>query len=292
MTRFIPKNLIGETTALGGFPGFLSTLTQKSAGATATSPKTSKAASRVDTSPLWNQQPKSAPQSANPNAPIVQFRGVTKSYTQGNSCLQNVNLQVKRGDFLFITGPSGSGKSTLLKLIYGEERPDRGEIVVDGLPVHQLKGNRLALLRRRLGVVFQDYKLITRRTIAENVAFVLRAQGIPRKEIQRRLASALAIVDLQDKADAFPHQLSGGEQQRASIARAIVGSPTMLLADEPTGNLDAENAFQVLKILTKLNTFGITVMVTTHDTKLFQATQFPVIHLCNGRLQATQPTQR
>lgn len=215
---------------------------------------------------------------------LVQFRGVSKSYAQQFS-LRDINLQVKRGDFWFITGPSGSGKSTLMKLIYGAERPDHGSVLVEGIEVNQLRGDRLAYLRRRLGIVFQDYKLLSRRTIAENAAFVLRAQGIPRAEIDRRLTPALKLVGLIDKAHAFPDQLSGGEQQRASIARAIIASPTLLLADEPTGNLDRDNAQQVLKILTQLNAAGITVLVTTHDRQLIQSTQFPVIHLNQGQVR-------
>lgn len=216
---------------------------------------------------------------------MVQLNAVTKTYANGTVSLQNINLRVHRGDFLFIMGPSGSGKSTLLKLIYGEERPDRGAVIVDNLNVGLLWGDRLSLLRRRLGIVFQDYRLIPRRTVAENAALVLRAQGVPRSEIQRRLQPALEVVGLQDKAHCFPDQLSGGEQQRASIARAIIGTPDLLLADEPTGNLDPENAQQVIKILKRLNAVGITVLVATHDEALPEMFQHPVIHLHQGRLQ-------
>lgn len=218
---------------------------------------------------------------------MVQFKGVTKFYRRNAACgLLNVNLEVPRGEFLFITGPSGSGKSTLMKLIYAEERPSHGEVIVDNLNVGQLKGDRLAFLRRRLGIVFQDYKLIPRRTVAENVAFVLRAQGMARQEIQQRLLPTLKLVGLQKKADCFPDELSGGEQQRASIARAIVATPTLLLADEPTGNLDPENAQQVLEILEKLNSLGITILVTTHDSVLIQRFKHPVVSLNQGHLQS------
>ncbi len=148
-----------------------------------------------------------------------------------------------------------------------------------------LWGDRLSLLRRRLGIVFQDYRLIPRRTVAENVALVLRTQGVPRAEIHHRLQSALEVVGLQHKATCFPEQLSGGEQQRASIARAIIGTPDLLLADEPTGNLDPENAHQVIRILRRLNSVGITVMVTTHNQALVQATNHPVVYLHQGCLQ-------
>ncbi len=196
----------------------------------------------------------------------------------------NINLEVKRGDFLFITGPSGSGKSTLLKLLYGEERANQGNVIVDGCNLNELRGDNLSYLRRRIGVVFQDYKLIPRRTVTENVAFVLWAQGFPRKEINRRLQPALKMVGLLHKADCFPDQLSGGEQQRVSIARAIVGMPPLLLADEPTGNLDPDNSLQVVKILKKLNTIGITVIVTTHDENLIRVSNHPTVQLRNGQL--------
>ncbi|MFB8791152.1 MAG: cell division ATP-binding protein FtsE [Potamolinea sp.] len=195
-----------------------------------------------------------------------------------------VNLEVKRGDFLFITGPSGAGKSTLLKLIYGAQQPTEGEVFVDQLNVGQLKGDRLSLLRRRIGIVFQDYKLIGSRTVSENVAFVLWAQGFTRKEIERRLPPTLKLVGLQHKANSFPDELSGGEQQRVSLARAIVSTPPVLLADEPTGNLDPDNSRQVLSILQKLNAIGATVIVTTHDERLVQMANKPVVQLRDGRL--------
>jgi cell division transport system ATP-binding protein len=221
----------------------------------------------------------------------IHLRGVTKTYQETGFNLRDLNFVVKQGDFLFITGPSGSGKSTLMKLVYGAERPDFGEVRVGGQNVANLSGNRLSMLRRRLGVVFQDYKLIPRWTIAENVAFVLRSQGVPQAEIQRRLAPTLKLVGLQNKADCFPTQLSGGEQQRASIARAIVGSPRLLLADEPTGNLDQDNSLQVLSILKKLNSLGITVVVATHDLHLIRMGKEPVAKLQDGQLKMVAPTE-
>jgi cell division transport system ATP-binding protein len=215
---------------------------------------------------------------------IVTLRSVCKTYANGCQALINLNLEVKRGEFLFVTGPSGSGKSTLLKLLYGEERCNEGDVIVDGCNLTTLKGNRLSQLRRRIGIVFQDYKLIPRRTVLENVAFVLWAQGFTRKEIHRRLQPALKLVGLQHKADCFPDELSGGEQQRVSLARAIVGTPPILLADEPTGNLDADNSWQVIKILQKLNAIGITVIVTTHDERLIRLSNHPVVKLRNGHL--------
>lgn len=237
--------------------------------------------------------PRSASPAASPPAPglnqpkaeaIVTLRGVSKTYSNGSQALINVNLTIGRGDFLFVTGPSGSGKSTLLKLLYGEERASEGDVVVDDCNLTELRGDRLSLLRRRIGIVFQDYKLIPRRTVSENIAFVLWAQGLPRKEVQRRLQPALKMVGLQHKAECFPEQLSGGEQQRVSIARAIVGTPPILLADEPTGNLDPENSWQVIQILKKLNAVGITVIVTTHDEGLIRRANHAVVQLRNGYL--------
>jgi cell division transport system ATP-binding protein len=193
-------------------------------------------------------------------------------------------LRVTKGEFLFVTGPSGSGKSTLLKLLYGEEKPTQGQVIVNGNAIVPLKGNQLSKLRRQIGIVFQDYKLIPRRTVLENVAFVLWAQGFTRKEIHRRLMPTLKMVGLQDKADCFPHELSGGEQQRVSIARAVVGTPQILLADEPTGNLDPDNSQQVIKILQRLNAIGVTVIVTTHDEHLVRQSHHPVVQIREGHL--------
>ncbi|MBD1805356.1 cell division ATP-binding protein FtsE [Microcoleus sp. FACHB-SPT15] len=215
---------------------------------------------------------------------IIKLQGVTKTYPNGSRGLLDVNLEVNRGDFLFVTGPSGAGKSTLLKLLYGAERPTQGDVILEQFNVGKLRGDRLSLLRRRIGIVFQDYKLIPRRTVSENIAFVLWAQGFTRKEIQRRLLPTLKLVGLQHKADCFPEELSGGEQQRVSLARAIIGTPPVLLADEPTGNLDPDNSRQVLRILKKLNAMGATVIVTTHDEQLVQMSNQPVVQLRDGHL--------
>ncbi|MBU6229515.1 MAG: cell division ATP-binding protein FtsE [Cyanobacteria bacterium REEB459] len=225
------------------------------------------------------ERPKPAPA-------IVSLTQVEKIYPNGSAALRDATLTVNQGDFLFVTGPSGSGKSTLLKLLYGHERPTAGHVLVDNEPIAQLQGNRLAMMRRRIGIVFQDYKLIPRRTVAENVAFVLWAQGFTRKEIHRRLWPTLKMVGLQAKAQCFPDELSGGEQQRVSIARAVVNTPPLLLADEPTGNLDSDNSLQVIKILKKLNSIGITVIVTTHDEHLVRLSNHPVVQIKNGRIQS------
>jgi cell division transport system ATP-binding protein len=218
---------------------------------------------------------------------MVQLRNVTKTYVN-QVALSNVNLEVKKGEFLFVTGASGSGKSTLLKMLYGEELPTQGEVTVDECNVASLRGNALSLLRRRIGIVFQDYKLIQQRTVAENVTVVLEAQGYTRKEIQRRLEPTLKLVGLLSKANCFPNELSGGEQQRVGIARAIVSTPPLILADEPTGNLDPDNSWQIIQIFRTLNTFGATVIVTTHSEQLVRRCNHRVVQVYNGTLVATE----
>ncbi|MEL6351604.1 MAG: cell division ATP-binding protein FtsE [Cyanobacteria bacterium J06627_28] len=229
-----------------------------------------------------DEAPTASPEAA--TSSIISLNHISKTYPNGTPALVDVNLALNKGDFLFITGPSGAGKSTLLKMLYGQERPTEGQVHINGQDISQLRGNRLAMLRRRIGIIFQDYKLIPRRTVAENVAFVLHAQGYSRKEINRRLPVTLKMVGLQNKADRFPSQLSGGEQQRASIARAVVGTPPILLADEPTGNLDSDNARQVFNILRKLNGIGITVVVTTHDEMMVRSLNYPVVQIRDSRL--------
>lgn len=232
--------------------------------------------------------PNSQPPTPNSIKMMVRLRNITKIYSNGVTSLTGVNLDLVKGGFLFITGASGAGKSTLLKLLYGEEKPDSGQVIVDNYDVTSLKGDRLSLFRRRVGIVFQDFKLIPSRTVAENLAFVLRAQGMTPPEIDKRLTPTLKLVNLEDKASCFPEQLSGGEQQRISLARAIVNTPPLLLADEPTGNLDGDNAMQVLKILQKLHSFGVTVIVCTHDERLVMTTNYPVAQLRHGRLYSVR----
>ncbi|MEM9162541.1 MAG: cell division ATP-binding protein FtsE [Cyanobacteria bacterium P01_F01_bin.4] len=293
-TQTLPQDAQARLQAL------LKQTTQTTAGTQTMGAQT--AGARVGTQPVGTQPAGTQPQaSVKSEAParsaqkkppagqvstqaMVQLNSVSKVYRNGSEALRNVSLTINRGDFLFVTGPSGAGKSTLLKLLYGQESSSDGEIIVNNRSLSNLRGNKLAMLRRNIGVVFQDYKLIPRRTVAENVAFVLWAQGCTRKEINRRLIPTLKMVGLQGKANCFPEQLSGGEQQRVSIARAVVGTPPLLLADEPTGNLDADNSWQVIKILQKLNSIGITVVVTTHDEHMVRASNHPVVQIRNGRL--------
>ncbi|MFN3927658.1 MAG: cell division ATP-binding protein FtsE [Pseudanabaenaceae cyanobacterium] len=219
---------------------------------------------------------------------MITLTAVSKIYDNGAIALDNVSLKVEQGTFMLLTGRSGSGKSTLLKLLYGAERPSCGEVWVAGKPVHTLKSRELAMLRRKMGIVFQDYKLIPQRTVAENVAMTLIAQGADPREIRRCVPPALKMVGLWHKEDCFPDQLSGGEQQRTAIARAIIHRPPLLLADEPTGNLDTESSLQVLKILHRLHSLGVTILMTSHDTLVIKDWQYPWIHLHNGRIQTQE----
>ncbi|KKI98418.1 cell division ATP-binding protein FtsE [Prochlorothrix hollandica] len=220
---------------------------------------------------------------------MIRLDNVSKTYDHTSQGLQNITWSLDPGAFVFVTGTSGSGKTTLLKLLYGAERPTSGSLWVNGYAVASLRGDPLARFRRQLGVIFQDYKLIPNRTVAENVAFVLWAQGHDRKAVDRRLVPTLKLVGLQQKADCFPDQLSGGEQQRVSIARAIVSTPPLLLADEPTGNLDTENSLQIMEILHKLRDVGITIVITTHDEQLVNRFNHPVLQVHQGRLQTLRP---
>ncbi|HAN46231.1 MAG TPA: cell division ATP-binding protein FtsE [Cyanobacteria bacterium UBA8156] len=217
-------------------------------------------------------------------APAVQLWGVSKTYHNGTTGLQDVTLEIPPGEFVFVTGHSGSGKSTLLKLLYGAEQPTVGRVLVGGQSVPDLDVGGLARLRRQLGVVFQDGKLIPQRTVAENAALALKTRGYSRGEIERRLAAALKLVGLTAKAHCFPEELSGGEQQRAGIARAVVHTPQLLLADEPTGNLDPDNAWQVVQIFKKLHALGATVVVSTHDEALVRAAKHRVVRLQAGAI--------
>ncbi|MEN9225577.1 MAG: ATP-binding cassette domain-containing protein [Thermostichus sp. HHBFW_bins_43] len=236
----------------------------------------------------------SSPQLGAPQAAssMVSLRGVSKVFPNGNLVLRDVNLEVRPGEFVFVTGVSGAGKSTLLRLLYGAEQATQGTVTVDQVCLFSTEGRRpyripprpLAMLRRRLGVVFQDYRLLANRTLGENVAFVLRAQGLSPAEIRRRIGPTLKMVGLTEKRDRFPHELSGGEQQRLSLARAIVNMPVLLLADEPTGNLDPENSLLVLQILERLNSFGVTIMMTSHDPYLVERAGHRVVRVEGGHL--------
>jgi cell division transport system ATP-binding protein len=215
---------------------------------------------------------------------MIQAFHVSKQYDGDARALDDVTLHVARGEFCFLTGPSGAGKTSFLKLVFREELPTLGQILVSGRNVVAMPESQIPGLRRSIGVVFQDFKLIRRKTILENVAFVLRILGVPPKEQKRRAFAALRAVGLQDRIHAFPLQLSGGEQQRVAVARALINEPELLLADEPTGNLDPEMALQIMGLFEAANARGTTVLVATHDREMIQRMAKRVIGLERGRL--------
>ena len=216
--------------------------------------------------------------------PILEVESVSKIYDGKWTALQEVSLQLDRGEFALLVGPCGAGKTTLMRLICGQERPTAGLIRVAGRSVGDMKSSRLPALRRRLGIVFQDGKHLADRTIFENIAFVLRATGTRKKELTKRAVNALTLVGLAHKSRCLPGQLSGGEQRKAAIARAIVNKPVLLLADEPTGNLDPGASQEILDLLNKINRFGTTVLLATHDTNLVRELDHRRIELVAGRL--------
>lgn len=222
---------------------------------------------------------------------MIEFTEVTKRY--GNQdALRDINFTIEAGEFVFLVGPSGAGKSTIMKLIYREERATEGMVTVDGIDISTLKDSQVPLLRRRLGVVFQDFKLLPRHTAFDNVAYVLRALGTPPNEVRRRVIGALKVVGLIDKVDAVPEELSGGEQQRVGIARAIVNGPNLVIADEPTGNLDPQSSEEVMNLLLQINQRGTTVLVSTHNLGLVEQLQKRVIAIEAGQVVADGLFQR
>lgn len=215
---------------------------------------------------------------------MIQFRNVTKKYKNGKFALKNINLDIKPGEFVFVVGASGAGKSTLMKLLYHEELPTSGIVTIGGKDIGKLSNDEVPSIRRCMGIVFQDYKLLQNKTVYDNVAYVIRTLGISTKEIRSRVTSALNIVGLSDKLTAYPSELSGGEQQRVGIARAIVNGPPLLIADEPTGNLDPTNSMEIMQILDQINQRGITVIVSTHDEAMVNYMRKRVITLGFGEI--------
>lgn len=213
---------------------------------------------------------------------MVEFIDVTKQYANGTVALRNVNFKIDKGEFVFIVGSSGSGKSTLIKLILKEENPTEGQVLVNGHDVSNMNRKEVPALRRGLGVVFQDFRLLPNRTVYENVAFAMQITEALPKEIRRQVPMALALVGLSRKANVYPGQLSGGEQQRVALARALVNSPSLLLADEPTGNLDPETSWEIMKLLSEVNHRGTTVIVATHEKNVVDAMRKRVIAIDRG----------
>jgi cell division transport system ATP-binding protein len=215
---------------------------------------------------------------------VIQARRVSKTYPRGVQALRDVSLAVEKGEFVFLTGPSGAGKSTLLRLLLCQERPSSGELVVAGRDLASLSAREVQDYRRTIGFVFQDFKLVARRTVYENVAMVLRATGTPEHVERRRAMQVLQGVGLQHRATAFPPELSGGEQQRIAVARALVNSPVLVFADEPTGNLDPDLALDIMNLFREMNARGTTVLVATHDRELIQRVGRRVVALEHGHL--------
>ena len=215
---------------------------------------------------------------------MIKLRSVTKKYKNNEYALKNINLDIVSGEFVFLTGPSGAGKSTLMKLLYREETPTIGTVMIGRTNVANLPDERIPDLRRKMGIVFQDYKLLQNQSVYDNVAYVIRTLGMSTKDINARVLSALKIVGLSNKIKSKPSELSGGEQQRVSIARAIVNGPPLLISDEPTGNLDPKNSLEVMHILEQINQNGITVLVSTHDHAMVNYFRKRVITLEGGQI--------
>ena len=216
---------------------------------------------------------------------LITLTSVNKKYKNGVTAIYDLDLKIKKGEFVFIIGGSGSGKSTLIKMLYREEKPTKGEINVGGVNVAKLRNSRVYKLRRKLGIVFQDYRLLTKLTVYENVAFALEAIGAKSNEIRVKTLKALELVGLKGKTRNYPDELSGGEQQRVAIARAIVNDPKLILCDEPTGNLDPKMSLEIVKVLEDINkTTGTTVIMATHDKEIVNKFKKRVIAIKQGRI--------
>ena len=213
---------------------------------------------------------------------MIQFNDVVKTYVQGNNALNGVTMQIEDGEFVFLIGPSGSGKSTIIKLITGELKPTAGTVHVNGYSLERIRKREIPYLRRTVGVVFQDFRLIDKMTVYENVAFAMRVVGAKEKEIRERVPYVLELVGLENKMNRHPNEMSGGEQQRLAIARALVNNPSTIIADEPTGNLDPERSFEIMALLQEINNLGTTVLVVSHDQNLVELFGKRVIAIDEG----------
>ena len=215
---------------------------------------------------------------------MVQMTDVFKAYENGTKALKGINVTIQDGEFVFLVGPSGSGKTTLIKLLTGEVAPTDGNIMVNGFNLNTMKFSRMPYMRRTMGVIFQDFRLIENKSVYENVAFAMRAVGASNKEIRNRVPYVLELVGLDTRTNRRPTELSGGEQQRVAIARALVNNPRMIIADEPTGNLDPERSLEIMMLLEKINELGTTVVVVTHEKELVNRFAKRVIAIDGGRI--------
>ena len=219
---------------------------------------------------------------------MIHMAGVSKIYSNGSVALSDISVDIDKGDFVFIVGPSGAGKSTFIKLLFREELPTSGELYVNGRNVAELEAAEVPYLRRGLGIVFQDFRLLPNKTVYENVAFAMEVIESPRREIQKRVHHVLDLVGLRHKARNYPGHLSGGEQQRVAIARAIVNNPTVVIADEPTGNLDPDTSWEIMKIFERINKAGTTMVMATHDKMVVDGMKRRVIAIEQGRIARDQ----
>ena len=215
---------------------------------------------------------------------MIELTNVVKTYDIGTKALRGVSMKIEDGEFVFLVGPSGSGKSTIIKLLTAELAPTEGCVNVNGFQLEKIRSRAIPYLRRTLGVIFQDFRLIEKKTVYENLEFVMRAVGMPKKEIKQRITYVLQLVGLEKKAENFPSELSGGEQQRVAIARALVNNPATIIADEPTGNLDPERSMEIMTLLVKINQLGTTVVVVTHEKDLVNKFGKRVITIDQGRI--------
>jgi len=215
---------------------------------------------------------------------MIRLLNVYKEYDNGTKALRGVDLRIDDGEFVFLVGPSGSGKSTIIKLLTAEERTSGGRVMVNGYNLNKIRGWQIPHMRRTLGVVFQDFRLIDKKTVWQNLEFVMRVAGGSPRGMRKRVPYVLDLVGLSDKADVFPHELSGGEQQRVAIARALVNNPQMIIADEPTGNLDPQRSLEIMTLLERINALGTTMLVVTHEKELVNRFSKRVVAIKDGRL--------
>lgn len=219
---------------------------------------------------------------------MIQLKNITKIFHPDTNALKGISLQIDAGEFVSIVGQSGSGKTTVVRMLISEIKPDDGQIVVGGWDITNIKKSDIPSLRRQIGVVFQDFKLLPKKTVFENVAFALQVSGAPKARIEQVVPQVLSIVDLQDKSGRYPQELSGGERQRVAIARSLIHRPKILLADEPTGNLDALNSKDIIDLLLKINEFGTTVVVVTHNKEIVNSLKRRVVTLDRGLVVSDQ----